>query len=55
MSERIYKQIRKIVLMRIIFDGQEAFSEYKKLLRSAKKSIWICMYMIRFDDYLEEL
>ncbi len=41
--------------MRIIFDGEQAFSEYKQLLRSAKKSIWICMYMIRFDDYIQEL
>lgn len=41
--------------MRIIFDGEKAFAAYKQLLASAEKEIWLCMYMIRFDEYTKQL
>lgn len=41
--------------MRIIFDGKEAFTEYLQTLESAKKSIWISCYMLRFDLYTRQI
>ncbi len=41
--------------MRVIFDGKECLDEYERLLRSAKKRIWMCMYMIRFDETTKRL
>ncbi len=41
--------------MRIIFDGEKALHEYIKILSSAKRSIWMCMYKIEFDDCTKKL
>jgi cardiolipin synthase A/B len=41
--------------VKIIFDGEECLKEYHRLFEEAKKSIWVCMYMLRFDEATKPL